>query len=80
MADKFEQKERLKLQKRLGEHVAKLRKARGLKPAQLAKKCNVERSSIFRLENGGMNPSFFFLKKLADGLEIPLDELFKGLK
>lgn len=73
-----ELKERLKLQKKFGEHLVKLRKSKKLTPAELSRKCFMERSNIARLETGRTNPSLFVLKKIADGLEITLDELLKG--
>lgn len=75
-----EKKERLKLQKRFGEHLVAFRKSKSITPAELARRCEMERSSIARLETGRTNPSLFVLKKLCIGLEIELDELLKGFK
>lgn len=72
-----EKKEKLKLQKHFGRQLIKLRKFKGLTPAELARRCYMERSSIARLEMGRTNPSLFILKKLSDGLEIKLEEFFK---
>ena len=73
-------KEKLKLQKRFGVHLKKLRESMGLTPAELARKCFMERSNIARLETGRINPSLFILKKISSGLEIELDELLKNFK
>ncbi|MCW3083519.1 MAG: Transcriptional regulator [Bacteroidetes bacterium] len=78
--DEREKKERLKLQKRFGEHLKRLREAMGLTAAELARRCFMERSNIARLEAGRSNPSLFVLKKLAVGLEIELEELMKDFK
>ena len=75
-----EKKDRLKLQKRFGEHLKKLRETKGLTSAELARCCYMERSNIARLETGRTNPSLFVLKKLATGMDIELDELLKGFK
>lgn len=75
-----EKKERLKLQKQFGEHLVKLRAARKMTPAELARRCYMERSSIARLETGRMTPSLFMLKKLADGLGIDLQDILHGIK
>lgn len=81
MTDKErELKEKLKLQKKFGEHLAKLRKAKGLSAADLARVCEMERSSIARLETGRINPSLFVLNKLSKGLDIEIDDLFRGFK
>ena len=72
-----EKKDKLKLQKRFGEHLSKIREAKGLTSAELARRCFMERSNIARIEMGRLNPSLFVLKKLCEGLEIQLDELLK---
>lgn len=75
-----DQKEKLKLQKRFGEHLIKLRESKGITAAELARLCFMERSNIARLETGRMNPSLFVLKKLSLGLEIEISELMKDFK
>lgn len=75
-----EKKDKLKLQKQFGIHLVKLREAKGLTAAELGRLCYLERSSIARIETGRINPSLFILKKLCSGMEIDLEELFKGLK
>lgn len=74
-----ELKDKLKLQKRFGEHLAKLRQAKGFSAADLARACEMERSSIARIEMGRINPSLFVLNKLSKGLNINIEELFMGL-
>ena len=78
--DEKEKKDRLKLQKRFGDHLKKVREAKGLTPAELSRRCFMERSNIARIEAGRLNPSLFLLKKLATGLEMELEELLKGFK
>lgn len=72
-----DRKDKLKLQKQFGNQVVKLRESHGLSPAELARRCFMERSSIARLEKGKTNPSLFILKKLSDGLGIKLEVFFK---
>ena len=79
MSDK-EKKDKLKLQKQFGIHLVKLRTSKGLTPAELARLCYMERSSIARLETGRINPSLFVLKKLSLGLKVDFEELFRGFK
>lgn len=76
--DEKEKKERLKLQKKFGEHLIMMRKSLGITPAELARRCYMERSNIARLEKGRSNPSLYVLKKLALGMDIKLEELLKG--
>lgn len=73
-----ERKDRLKFQKKFGEHLVMLRKSMGITPAELARRCYMDRSNIARLETGRSNPSLFVLKKLSVGLEIKLEDLLKG--
>ena len=75
-----ELKEKLKLQKKFGEHLAKLRQAKGFSAADLARACEMERSSIARIETGRINPSLFILKKIAYSLNIELKDLFIDFK
>lgn len=64
------------LQLKLGERIADLRKSRGLNQTELGFRCNKDRQSINRLENGKINPSFFYLYQVANALEVSLEEMF----
>ncbi len=75
-----EKKEKLKVQKQFGIHLVKLRESKGLTAAELGRLCYMERSSIARLETGRVNPSLFVLRKLSLGMQIDIEELFKGFK
>lgn len=75
-----EKKEKLLLQKRFGEHLKKLRESMELTPAELARRCYMERSNIARLEAGRINPSLFVIKKLSDGLEIGIEKFMLDFK
>lgn len=63
--------------KQLGNNVIKLREQKGWSQSELSRHCDKDRQSIERLENGKINPSAFYLKEIADGLGIPLEELLK---
>jgi transcriptional regulator with XRE-family HTH domain len=41
--------------------------------------CGFARTYMSRLETGGANPSLDAIKTLSDGLNVALEELFKGL-
>jgi transcriptional regulator with XRE-family HTH domain len=57
-------------------NVKKWRKNRGLSQKSLAERCNAAHSYIRQLESGSGKPSFVFIGKLADALEIEAYQLF----
>lgn len=63
------------LLKKLGKNVIKIRTKKGWSQSELAWNCGKDRQSIERLENGKINPSIFYLKQIAEGLEVTLSEL-----
>lgn len=60
----------------LGEHVRAIRKARNWTLEQAAKAAGLARSTLSKIENGQMSPTYDALKKLATGLEISVPQLF----
>lgn len=60
----------------LGARVRELRKARGWTLEQAAKQAGLARSTLSKIENGQMSPTYEALKKLATGLEISVPQLF----
>ncbi|MEM9581379.1 MAG: XRE family transcriptional regulator [Pseudomonadota bacterium] len=60
----------------LGSRVRELRKAQGWTLAQAAKQAGLARSTLSKIENGLMSPTYDALKKLADGLQISVPQLF----
>ncbi len=60
----------------LGERVRELRKARGWTLEQAAQQAGLARSTLSKIENGQMSPTYDALKKLAVGLEISVPQLF----
>ena len=60
----------------LGERVRDLRKSRGWTLEQAAKQAGLARSTLSKIENGQMSPTFEALKKLSVGLEITMPQLF----
>ncbi|QFT59877.1 DNA-binding transcriptional repressor PuuR [Sulfitobacter sp. THAF37] len=60
----------------LGARVRDLRKARGWTLEQAAKQAGLARSTLSKIENGQMSPTYEALKKLATGLEISVPQLF----
>ncbi len=60
----------------LGERVRELRKARGWTLEQAAGQAGLARSTLSKIENGQMSPTYEALKKLAEGLSISVPQLF----
>jgi len=64
----------------LGARVRSLRKAHDWTLEQAAKKVGLARSTLSKIENGQMSPTYAALKKLAKGLEISVPQLFTAPK
>ncbi|MEM9438759.1 MAG: helix-turn-helix transcriptional regulator, partial [Pseudomonadota bacterium] len=60
----------------LGRRVRELRKARDWTLEQAASQAGLARSTLSKIENGQMSPTYDALKKLAVGLEISVPQLF----
>ncbi|MFP7673076.1 helix-turn-helix domain-containing protein [Marivita sp. S0852] len=60
----------------LGERVRDLRKARSWTLEQAAQQAGLARSTLSKIENGQMSPTYDALKKLATGLQIGVPQLF----
>lgn len=60
----------------LGVRVRELRKARGWTLEQAAVQAGLARSTLSKIENGQMSPTYEALKKLAEGMAISVPQLF----
>ncbi|MGZ9812485.1 helix-turn-helix domain-containing protein [Pseudoroseicyclus sp. H15] len=60
----------------LGARVRELRKAQGWTLEQAASQAGLARSTLSKIENGQMSPTYDALKKLATGLQISVPQLF----
>ncbi|MBC7157764.1 MAG: helix-turn-helix domain-containing protein [Rhodobacteraceae bacterium] len=60
----------------LGARVRELRKERGWTLEKAALQAGLARSTLSKIENGQMSPTYEALKKLAQGLSIPVPQLF----
>ncbi|MBM7069687.1 helix-turn-helix domain-containing protein [Actibacterium sp. 188UL27-1] len=60
----------------LGQRVRDLRKAQGWTLEQAAGHAGLARSTLSKIENGQMSPTYVALKKLAEGLQISVPQLF----
>lgn len=63
--------------KKIGDNIVKLRQEQGLKQIDLAIKCDMEDSSLRRIEKGRVNSSILVLKKISDALEVDISQLLK---
>jgi transcriptional regulator with XRE-family HTH domain len=64
----------------LGHRVRQLRKDRNWTLEQAAQQAGLARSTLSKIENGQMSPTFDAVKKLADGLDISVPQLFTAPK
>jgi transcriptional regulator with XRE-family HTH domain len=64
----------------LGNRIKELRSNIGLSQKKFALKIGMDRTYYSSVENGKRNISIVNLKKIADGLEVSLSELFKGIE
>lgn len=69
---KEKDQQRLKL---FGEHLADLRKKKGLSIRELALRCDVDYGKISKIENNKANLTLTTLLELAEGLEVHPKEL-----
>ncbi|SCZ58089.1 helix-turn-helix domain-containing protein [Epibacterium ulvae] len=60
----------------LGARVRQLRKARDWTLEHAANQAGLARSTLSKIENGQMSPTYEALKKLAEGLQISVPQLF----
>ncbi len=63
----------------LGLRIKELRNKVGLSQEKFALKIGMDRTYYASVESGHRNIAIINIKKIADGLEISLSELFEGL-
>ena len=63
----------------LGKRIRELRQQTGLSQEKFALKIGMDRTYFASVEAGKRNIAIVNIKKIADGLEISLSELFKDL-
>lgn len=63
----------------LGKKIKQLRMKKGLSQEKFALEIGMNRTYFASVEAGKRNISICNIKKIADGLEISLSELFEGL-
>ena len=67
------------IQKKIGERIKELRTATGISQEKFALKIGMDRTYFSSVEAGKRNVSIVNLEKIANGLDLTLSELFKGV-
>jgi transcriptional regulator with XRE-family HTH domain len=62
---------------KFGKRLRRLRRMQDVTQEQLSEKSGVSSDFISQLERGLNSPSLDTIQKLADGLGVPIEELFK---
>ena len=63
----------------LGKRIQYLRKRRGMSQEDLALECKINKNYLSDMERGTRNPTVKILEKVSKGLNISLEELFRGI-
>jgi transcriptional regulator with XRE-family HTH domain len=64
----------------VGKNITKIRKKRGLTTKELGYQCDIEKSNLIPIEKGRTNVTVHTLFKIAQALNVPLEEFFKGIE
>ena len=64
---------------KLGERIKQIRLNKGISQEKFALSIEMDRTYYASVENGKRNISIINIEKIAKGLEISLEELFKGI-
>lgn len=67
------------IKENFGKRVKKLRKQSGLSQEKFALLIDMDRTYFASVESGKRNISIENISKIARGLNVPLEELFRGL-
>ncbi|MCI9422749.1 helix-turn-helix domain-containing protein [Sporofaciens musculi] len=67
------------VKERFGQRIKKLRNAKGISQEKFALSIDMDRTYYASVENGKRNISINNIEKIANGLGITLEELFKGI-
>jgi transcriptional regulator with XRE-family HTH domain len=67
------------IQEKIGNRIRELRMVKGLSQEKFALKIGMDRTYFSSVEAGKRNISIVNLEKIANGLDITLSELFRGV-
>lgn len=65
--------------KQFGQRIKELRNLKGISQEKFALSIEMDRTYYASVESGNRNISIINIQKIANGLDITLEELFKGL-
>lgn len=68
----------LKLQKKLGRNIRRLREQGGLTTAQLAQRCRMKLGKLERIEAGAVNLQLSSIVRIARTLKAPASAILEG--
>lgn len=68
------------IKEKFGQRIKELRQARNLSQEKFALQINMDRTYLASIESGKRNISLENINKIANGLEISLENLFHGIK
>ena len=71
--------DKLSIEVEVGARICFLRKEKGMSQEELGFEAEVNKNYISDIERGTRNPTLKVLGKIANGLGITLEELFKGI-
>lgn len=60
-----------------GSRIAEIRKSLGISQEELAFRCGVHRTYIGAIERGEKSPTLNTIQRLANGLNVPINDFFK---
>ncbi len=64
---------------KFGNRIKQIRLSKGISQEKFALSIEMDRTYYASVENGKRNISIVNIEKIAKGLEVPLEELFKGI-
>ena len=64
----------------LGMRIVYLRKRKGMSQLNLSLEARIAKSYLSDLERGKRNPGVIVLTRIAEALQVSLEELFKGIE
>lgn len=75
----MEKIEKLNINVEIGKRIEYLRKQKKFTQEELAFRSSINKNYLCDIEKGRRNPTLIVLSKISNGLEITLEELFKGI-
>lgn len=64
--------------KEIGKHLRKVRESKNISQEQLSNKAGYYHTYVNKIEQGKYSPSLHTIWRLADALDLSLEEFFKG--